>query len=314
MAKVQLIDQIREEIRLRQLNIKTENAYISWIKRFILFHDKKHPKDLGRNEISAFISHLTKQKCVSTSAQNQALAAIVFLYKHVVPFRRIKMNQVSTILTKPPVVFSHEEAMAVIEQLHGAFWLMAYLMYGSGLRGKECVILRVKDLDFSTRQIKVRGSDSCKERVTVFPSILTKPLQIQLHAVKTWFERDLQSGLYSRVDDNSANDPYWEEHYEWQDQYVFPSFTPISEKQDNFILRTHIREQRLQRIVKQAIHNAGINKNASCHTFRHSFAKEILKRGNDIRFLQKIMGHNNISTTMIYSRLEPAPCSIRARK
>lgn len=307
MAKAHFIEKIREEIRLHQLNIKTENAYISWIKRFILFHDKKHPKDLGRNEIRAFISHLTREKRVSATTQNQALAALVFLYKHVVPCRQInkrKPVQRPDNVTKPPVVFKHEEAMAVIDQLHGAFWIIAYLMYGSGLRVKECLSLRVKDVDFDTRQIRVRGHGSCKERVTVFPSVLCEPLKTQLHAVQSWFERDMNSGLYSRTDDNSANDAYWEPHYEWEDQYVFPSFKPISEKQDTFILRSHISEQRLHRIVKQAIQNAGIDKQANCYTFRHSFASEILKRGNDIRFLQKILGHNRISTTMIYSRLD----------
>ena len=302
MTKAHLIEQIREEIRLRQLNVKTESAYISWIKRFILFHDKKHPKDMGRNEIRAFISHLSQEKKVSPTIHNQALDALVFLYKHVVPFRH-KNNRAPNNLSKPPVVFSHEEAIAVIDQLHGAFWLITYLMYGSGLRVKECLSLRVKDLNFETRQIKVRGHGSYKERVTVFPSILLEPLKMQLLAVQSWFERDIKTGR-SVKKDLSANDPYWEEHYEWQDQYVFPSFQPETESEDGFILRRHISEQRLHDIVKQAIQKAGIKKNASSHTFRHSFGCEILKRGNDIRFLQKIMGHNRLSTTMIYSRLK----------
>ncbi|MDH5326268.1 MAG: integron integrase [Gammaproteobacteria bacterium] len=301
MAKAHLLQQLREEIRLRHLNVKTENAYISWIKRFILFHDRKHPRDLGRNEIRAFISHITQEKKAPPDSHNQALAALVFLYKHVVPFRHIQTEPVHE--TKPPTVFSHEEAMAVLEKLHGAFWLIAYLMYGSGLRVQECLSLRVKDLNFDTRQIKVRGHGSCKERVAVFPSILSEPLHLQLYAVKTWFDRDMKAGRYKN-DPRCANDPYWEEQYEWQDQYVFPSFTPVSEEIDSFILRSHIDAQRLQRIVKQAIQDAGISRNASIHTFRHSFACEMLKRGNDMRFLQRILGHNRISTTMIYSRVE----------
>lgn len=300
-----LLDQVRERIRLKHYSIRTEAAYVSWIKRFILFHGKKHPKEMGRQEIEGFLSHLASNLNVASSTQNQAFNALLFLYNQVL-YQPLddKINAIRA--KKPrrlPTVMTSEEAMKVINGLSGRHKLMAKLLYGSGLRLMECLRLRVKDVDFGMNQIVVRDGKGKKDRVTILPESVKPELKEHLERTRTVHENDLSQG-YGRVYlPYALARKYPNANQEWGWQYIFPSERLSKDPRSNEIRRHHVHENSLQKAVKKSVQLNRLNKPASCHTFRHSFATHLLESGYDIRTVQELLGHKDVSTTMIYTHV-----------
>lgn len=305
VASPRLLDQVRELIRLRHYSIRTEQAYLQWIKRFILFHRKRHPVEMGGPEVTAFLSHLAIQRNVSASTQNQALNALLFLYRDVLKITLPWLNEVQR-AKKPqhlPVVFTREEVRALLAQLEGTHWLMAMLIYGSGLRLMECLRLRVKDLDFQYHQLVIRDAKGQKDRVTMLPRSLVEPIRTHLAKVRQLHESDLREG-YGRVYLPFAlAAKYPAADLEWGWQYVFPSTRRSKDPRSDAERRHHAPEDALQRAVKQAVRKARIVKPGSVHTLRHSFATHLLESGYDIRTVQELLGHADVKTTMIYTHV-----------
>ena len=300
-----LLDHVREVIRLRHYSIRTEQAYLQWISRFILFHHKRHPRDMGASEVTAFLSDLAVRRNVAASTQNQALHAILFLYRSVLQIKLPWLDEIQR-AKKPqhlPVVFTREEVRALLAQMQGTLWLMAMLTYGCGFRLLECLRLRVKDLDFQYRQILVRDAKGQKDRVTVLPGSLIEPLRTHLSRVRSLHEADLRDG-FGRVHlPHALASKYPNADREWAWQYVFPSSRRSIDPRSGIERRHHAPEDALQRAVKQAIRRAGIVKPGSVHTLRHSFATHLLESGYDIRTVQELLGHADVKTTMIYTHV-----------
>ncbi|MFO0793601.1 MAG: integron integrase [Candidatus Brocadiaceae bacterium] len=303
--KPKLLDVVQNKIRLKHYSIRTEQSYLQWIKRFIIFHNKRHPKDMGEKEITEFLTHLAVREHVSSSTQNQALCALLFLYREVVQQDIGWLDDIER-AKRPkrlPVVFTREEAKKILLRLEGSKWLMASLLYGAGLRLMECVRLRVKDVDFSYNHIMVREGKGDKDRTTMLPESLKKHLQLQVSRVKEIHEEDLEKGFGCASLPDALEKKYPNAPKEFAWQYVFPASKRSIEPRSGMEKRHHIDESVLQRAVKDAIHAAGIHKPASCHTFRHSFATHLLEDGYDIRTVQELLGHKDVSTTMIYTHV-----------
>jgi integron integrase len=303
MAK--LLDQVRHIIRLKHYSIRTEQAYIHWIKQFILFHNKRHPADMAEAEVSDFLSSLAVKKDVASSTQSQALSAILFLYRDVLrrPLDRLDHIQRAKRPSRLPVVFTRDEVSTVLAQLDGSLHLMASLLYGAGLRLMECVRLRVKDIDFGLNQITVRDGKGGKDRITILPATLIPPLEQHLARVKALHESDLRQGFGRVYLPFALARKYPNASREWGWQYVFPAAKRSLDPRSGAVRRHHVDEQVLQRAVSLAIRRAGIAKPASCHTFRHSFATHLLEDGYDIRTVQELLGHKDVRTTMIYTHV-----------
>jgi integron integrase len=300
-----LLDQVREEIRIRHYSIRTEQAYVQWIRRFILFHRKRHPREMGAAELTAFLTDLAVQRNVAASTQNQALNAILFLYRDVLKIDLPWLGDVQR-AKKPqrlPVVFTREEVKALLGQLQGTTWLMAMLTYGSGLRLLECLRLRVKDMDFHYRQLLIRDAKGQKDRVTVLPNSLIEPLRTHLARVRERHELDLRDGFGRVFLPHALAVKYANADREWRWQYVFPSSRRSIDPISGIERRHHAPEDSLQRAVKQAIRRANIVKPGSVHTLRHSFATHLLESGYDIRTVQELLGHADVKTTMIYTHV-----------
>jgi len=303
--KPKLLEQVRTVIRRRHYSIRTEEAYTSWIKRFILFHDKRHPKDMGKLEIEAFLNDLVLKRHVSLSTQSQALNAIVFLYRQVLDVDIGKFDQLRK-STKPkllPVVLSVAEVGRVLALMDGRNALMARLLYGSGLRLMECVRLRVQDIDFDYGQVHVRNGKGQKDRISTLPKALEGQLHDQLERVKIIHQNDLCDGLGDVYLPNALARKYPNAGKEWGWQYVFPSSRRSIDPHSGMERRHHIDEKTLQRAVKGAVIQSKITKRATCHTFRHSFATHLLENGYDIRTVQELLGHSDVKTTMIYTHV-----------
>ncbi len=300
-----LLDQVRERLRVKHYSLRTEQTYVQWIRRFILFHGKRHPRDMGAPEVEAFLSNLATEKNVAASTQNQALSALLFLYREVLGVE-LPWLEGLTRAKRPkrlPVVLTVDEVKAVLSRLEGRNALMAELLYGAGLRLMECLRLRVKDIDFSMRQITVRDGKGFKDRVTMLPESTIDRMQRYLAKVKAIHEADLQAGFGEVSLPYALERKYPNAGREWGWQYVFPSsqrsIAPYSGKER----RHHLDEKVLQRAVRAAVRDAGITKPASCHTLRHSFATYLLQAGHDIRTIQELMGHKDVATTMIYTHV-----------
>lgn len=304
-GKPKLLDQLRHAIRLRHYSIRTEEAYVQWAKRFILFHNKRHPRDMGRAEIEAFLTHLAVAGKVAASTQNQALNAIVFLYHHLLGREIGELETVVRAKRPPklPVVLSVNETKRVLDRLDGVTGLMARLLYGSGLRLMECLRLRVKDVDFEYRQITVREGKGAKDRMTMLPASLIAPLQAHLERVKALHQADLAAGHGDVYLPFALERKYPNANREWGWQYVFPSVKRSADPRSGLVRRHHAAESVLQRAVKCAVSASGVNKPANCHTFRHSFATHLLANGSDIRTVQELLGHHDVRTTMIYTHV-----------
>lgn len=304
MASV-LIAQLREAIRVRHYSVRTEQAYVAWVKRFVRFHSMTHPKDLDARAVAAFLSWLAVERTVSSSTQNQALNALAFLYREVIG-RPLDFVDGIVRAKRPlhiPAVFSEQEVMRVLAELEGQSWLMATLLYGSGLRLMECVRLRVKDIDLAHLCIVVRDGKGAKDRVVTMADAVVPHLEEQLIRVRRLHERDVAAGYGSvwlpdalaRKFSNAPRELGW--------QYVFPARARSADPRTGTIHRHHVDESALQKAVKIAIRRAGIAKKASCHTFRHSFATHLLAHGADIRTVQEQLGHKDVRTTQIYTHL-----------
>jgi integron integrase len=300
-----LLDLVRFQLRLRHYSIRTEQAYIHWIKQFIIFHDKRHPSEMAEPEISIFLSHLAQDKNVAVSTQNQALSAILFLYRDVL---RLALRQIENVErakkpSKLPIVFTREEVRAVLAHLEGTKWLIVSLLYGSGLRLMECLRLRVKDLDFQYNQIVVRDGKGGKDRVTILPETLKESLFRHLERVKALHQLDLKEGFGQVYLPFALERKYPSASRQWGWQYLFPAPKRSVDPRTGKVRRHHLAENVIQKAVSAAIQKAGIAKPGSCHSFRHSFATHLLESGYDIRTVQELLGHKDVSTTMIYTHV-----------
>jgi integron integrase len=300
-----LLDQVRAASRLRHYSPSTEQSYTMWIRRFVLFHERRHPREMGAAEIERFLEDLAITHRVSASTQNQALNAIVFLYREVL---RMDAPVLAKIVRagKPkrlPVVLSREEVRAVLDQLHGATWLVAALLYGSGLRLLECLTMRVKDVDFDAREIRIRDGKGRRDRVVPLPEKLIEPLRTHLGRVRTIHVEDLRAGHGSVALPGALATKYANASREWGWQWVFPATSRYEDPATGAERRHHLHETAVQRAVRAAVVNAGIAKHATCHTLRHSFATHLLTSGYDIRTVQELLGHASVRTTMIYTHV-----------
>ncbi len=303
--KPKLLDQVRDAIRTRHYSYRTEKAYVHWIKRFILFHDKRHPIEMGEPEIARFLSSLASESHVSASTQNQALNALLFLYREVV---KKDIDYVDGIVRakrvhRLPVVLTRQEVRSIVGCLDGSVWIMAMLLYGAGLRLMECLRLRVKDIDFISSQIVVRASKGDKDRHTMLPDAVKEPLAKHLELIRRQHQRDLERGLGRVALPNALERKYPNAGKELGWQWVFPATSHYTDKVTGERRRHHLHESVLQKAVKEAVRRSGISKPASPHTFRHSFATHLLEDGYDIRTVQELLGHRDVSTTMIYTHV-----------
>ena len=302
---MRLLDKVRLVIRKKHYSYSTEEAYTKWIKRYILFHNKKHPADMGEKEISDFISDLALNSNVAASTQNQALNAIVFLYKQTLnidlgdfgPMERAKKPE------KIPIVLSKEEVDRVLSFMSGTNRLMAQILYGSGLRVKECVRLRVNNIDFSMNQIIVVNGKGAKDRSTMLPKTIKPLLNDHLNKIKIIHKKDLNDGFGEVYLPYALERKYINAAKEWKWQYVFPASKISPDPRGGKKRRHHIDESVLRKAVKAAAKKAGINKVIGPHTFRHSFATHLLENGYDIRTVQELLGHKDVRTTMIYTHV-----------
>lgn len=305
MKRSMFLDHVREVIRTNHFSYSTEKTYVNWIYRFIVFHNKRHPGEMGGKEIADFLTYLAVERKVSASTQNQALNALVFLYKSVL---RITLDnfefKYAHIGKRLPVVLSRNETLSLISNLQGEFHLMASLLYGGGLRLSECLNLRVKDIDFSLNEIIVRGGKGDHDRRTILPGSLIPLLNLQIEKVRIRLEENLllpgfkgasMPEALERKYTNAPFEPAW--------QYLFPSRKPALDPRTGMLKQHYRHESYLQKAVKSAIPKSQIRKNASCHTFRHSFATHLLEDGYDIRTVQELLGHKDVRSTMIYTHV-----------
>ncbi len=297
-----LLDQVRDRLLVKHYSISTETQYLQWIKRFILFHDKRHPRDMGAAEVEAFLTHLAVAGRVAASTQNQALSALLFLYREVLGMNlpwldgvvRAKQPQ------RLPVVLTRHEVTGLLDRMNGLHGVMARLLYGTGMRLMECVRLRVKDIDFERAEIVVRDGKGAKDRVTMLPQSLISPLQDHLRWCHQLFEDDRAKGMATVYMPDALDRKYPNAAVNWSWQYIFPSGSYWVDPRSGAERRHHIDEKLLQRAVKKAVQASGIAKLAKPHTFRHSFATHLLQSGYDIRTVQELLGHADVATTMIY--------------
>ena len=305
LPKPKLLDQVRQAIRTRHYSYKTEKAYVGWIKRFIFFHNKRHPAEMGESEIGRFLSSLATDRHVSASTQNQALNAILFLYHGVLGKDIGYVNGVVRAKKshRLPVVLTREEIKALVSQLDGTDWLMAMLLYGAGLRLMECCRLRVKDIDFSQNQILVRAGKGNKDRHTMLPTAVKEPLAKHLEISRQQHHHDLELGLGRVVLPNALDRKYPNAGREWGWQWVFPATRYYLDRITGERYKHHLHESVIQKAVKEAARKAGMVKPATCHSLRHSFATHLLEDGYDIRTVQELLGHRDVSTTMIYTHV-----------
>jgi integron integrase len=306
MAKKKLLDMVREKIRLKHYSRKTEQAYTGWIKRYILFHDKKHPAEMGKEEIEAFLTWLAVERHVSPTTQNQAFNALLFLYEQVLGIP-LKNENIQALRAKSkkrvPVVLSKEEVAAVLHQMNGIYKLMVSLMYGCGLRMNELLRLRVKDIDFSYDRVYIYDSKSEKDRVVPLPLKVKEDLQLQIEAVKRLHEQDLAEGFGEVALPFAIGRKYPGAAKEFGWQYLFPMRSRSKDPRTGKIRRHHILEATLSRNIQKAARTVGLTKRVTAHTFRHSYATHLLQNGVDIRSIQELLGHKNLETTMIYTHV-----------
>jgi integron integrase len=304
-----LLDEVRDLMRLRHYSIRTERCYCDWIARFIRFHGKRHPREMAEAEVTAFLTHLARDENVAASTQNQALSALLFLYKEVLKLEIGWLDGVER-ATKPkrlPVVLGRDEVHKIFIHLHGMPRLMAGLLYGSGLRLMECVRLRVKDVDFGYARITVRDGKGAKDRVTMLPVNLAAGLQRHLKKVEAQHEEDLEAGFGAVFLPEALGRKYPNAARQWAWQWFFPSSRISFDPRSGERRRHHVDESVLQVAVKNAVRTSGIAKPATCHTLRHSFATHLLENGYDIRTVQELLGHKDVSTTMIYTHVLNKP-------
>jgi len=305
MSKSPLLERVRNEIRVRHYSLRTEQAYIHWIRRFILFHNKRHPNEMGEPEISAFLTHLAVNRKVAASTQNQALSAILFLYQKVLG-RKLEWVDDVVRAKRPrhiPVILSREEARCLLDEISGTNGLIVRVLYGTGMRKMECLRLRVQDIDFDYRQIVVRSGKGDKDRVTVIPDVLVEQLLKQLEKARAIHNHDLEQGYGEAALPFALARKYPNAGKEWRWQYVFPATHRSVDPYSGLIRRHHWFETNVSRAIREATRRLGINKRVSVHTLRHSFATHLLEDGYDIRTVQELLGHKDVKTTQIYTHV-----------
>lgn len=303
--KPKLMDQLHEALQSRHYSSRTEQSYCHWVKRYVYFHNVRNPREMAEPEINAFLTHLAIKEKVSASTQNQALAALLFLYRHVImkelgDFGDVIRARKSQNL---PIVMTKEEVRLVLGFLEGENQLIASLLYGSGLRVTECLRLRVQDVDFARNEITVRRGKGAKDRVTMLPVGLRSSLEDHLRKVKAVHERDITAGLGSVTLPDALAKKYPNASKEWRRQYLFPQTNRWGDSMTGKEGRHHTDPSILQKAFKKAVQKAGITRRATCHTLRHSFATHLLQAGYDIRTVQELLGHSDVKTTMIYTRV-----------
>jgi integron integrase len=296
---------VRETLRTRHYSRFTEKAYVAWIRRYVVFHGKRHPDGMGAPEVLAFLSSLAMDGHVSASTQNQAFSALLFLHREVLGHTLTGLDQTPRAKrpVRVPVVLSREEVARVMEHLAGTASLMAGLLYGSGLRILECLRLRVKDVDFERRELTVRDGKGRKDRRTVLPDVVADPLRLHLRRVRAIHDTDVKNGSGRVALPDALERKYPGAAAEWAWQWVFPASRHYVDARTGERLRHHVHETALQRAFHQAVRAAGITKPATAHTLRHSFATHLLERGYDIRTIQELLGHSDVSTTMVYTHV-----------
>jgi integron integrase len=306
-----LLDHVREAIRLRHYSPRTEDAYVGWIRRFILFHGIRHPAERGAAEITQFLTNLAINGHVSASTQNQALSALLFLYQQVlqVPLEQIRGVVRTNRPRRLPVVLGREEVRRVFASLEGVPLVVCSLLYGAGLRLFEALNLRVKDVDFLRQEVLVRDGKGQKDRVTLLPAAMREPLRAHLDTVRRLHQRNLSRGLGRVPLPDALARKYLAADREWGWQWVFPASSHYVDRRTGMRHRYHVHESVVQRAVKEAVRRAGLAKPASCHTFRHCFATHLLEDGYDIRTVQELLGHKDVGTTMIYYAQTAEMCS-----
>src|SRR5690348_282420 len=300
-----LLDRMRARMRRLGLSLRTEEVYVGWVRRFILANAKRHPRDMGSREVERFLTGLAVHGHVSASTQNQALSALLFLYREVLQQELPWMDGIHR-AKRPkrlPVVLSREEVAALLGEMEGVTWLMASLLYGAGLRLMECVRLRVQDVDFVRREITVRQGKGGKDRRTMLPASSAEALQEQMAEARRVHKRDLEAGFGAVWLPDALARKYPGAAREWAWQYVFPASARSTDPRSGVTGRHHLDETVLQRAVKQAVRRAGIDKPATCHTLRHSFATHLIEGGYDIRTVQELLGHKDVATTQIYTHV-----------
>jgi len=300
-----LMDEMREALRSRHYSARTEKAYCLWVKRYVHFHKLRHPAEMAEPEINAFLTHLAVEGKVSASTQNQALSALLFLYRHVIYYELGDLGDVVRARTpkRLPIVLTRDEVRLLLAQMQGETKTMATLLYGCGLRLSECLQLRVQDIDFEMCEVTVRAGKGAKDRVTMLPESLKPALRDQLRAAKRVHDRDLADGWGRVALPDALDRKYPNAPVEWRWQWVFPQATRWRNTMTGEQGRHHVHETVLQRAVREAAHRAGVTKRVSCHTLRHSFATHLLESGYDIRTIQELLGHRSVNTTMIYTHV-----------
>ena len=313
---LKLLERMQQELRTRGYALRTERTYIDWARKYIIFHNKRHPKEMGVEQINAYLSHLANHQNVASSTQNQALSAILFLYNHVLRIKLLRENLAYSRSRKKkniPTVLSKDEAQTVITKMEGNYRLMAQIMYGSGLRLMEVLRLRVKDIDFANQQIIVRDGKGGDDRLTLLPKLLIAPLRLQLAQVKTTHQKDLLDGYGSVHLPTALAKKYPNASREWIWQYLFPANRISIDPRTGTKQRHHLHESNLQKAVKKAARLSKIDKRITSHTFRHSFATHLLEAGYDIRTVQELLGHKDVKTTMVYTHvLNKGPKAVRS--
>jgi integron integrase len=303
------LQQVANACRVRHLSYRTEQAYVGWVKRYILFHRKRHPQEMGVDEIRAFLTHLACNRGVAASTQNQALNAVLFMYREVLhrepgdfsEFQPAKRTR------RLPTVLTVSEVRRVLDHMEGTHRLMARLLYGSGMRLMECVRLRIKDVDFERGTITIRSGKGDKDRVTMLPETLRDEFKVHIERLKSLHEHDRQANLPGVELPNALAAKSSNAGISWAWQWVFPARNVSRDPRSGIVRRHHVLEDGLQRAMKQAVRRADISKPASCHTLRHSFATHLLEAGTDIRTVQNLLGHSDVSTAMVYTHVMQKP-------
>ncbi|MEX2108979.1 MAG: integron integrase [Gemmatimonadaceae bacterium] len=302
---LRLLERLRNRLRTRRYSPRTERAYCDWVRRFVLYHERRHPRTMGEAEIAGFLTHLATERRVSASTQNQALQAILFLYNHLLgqPVGLIRGVERAKRPRRLPVVLSPAEVRSVLSRVSAVPRLCGILMYGSGLRVSECVSLRVKDVDFDRFEITVRAGKGNKDRRVPLPRVAIPALRTHLDRVRRQFQRDLARGLRGADLPDALERKLPNAGREWAWQWVFPAARIYVERETGLRRRHHYHESAVQRAISAAVRASGIPKRATCHSFRHSFATNLLESGSDIRTIQELLGHTDIRTTMVYTHV-----------